>query len=356
MEIEIITSSGKKIAKNAWTLSRHEDGATIESISKIDAPVNDFPSVVLHINSTIIEREVFSSMRDHVIWARTSRVDEIRNFEVDKIFSIHSETHEYLRKTMRGMDRQDEYRMLLPLVALTNYTIRISYRSLVKVKDYFGSLSGNTGHISAELFRKAEMELTTVLSKLDFGEVKYKEINIFPGILNTGTGMIGDVFTFTMAVPFALRAQIVRARLLSVTDNMINSLITELPYATQGTIMTVQVSGTRETWKTLLSKRSCWLAQADLWASIVRKVSDAYGFHEDILPCSDGTCPYASDAELRLTDKDPGAPCPVFCIDEESQIVKSEAIKFVPQMREQVLYENRSRFWEEKIKIIEEVS
>lgn len=345
MDILILQKTDKSLSKVAWDLSRHVDGTSVEEINRIDAPVNDIPSVVLNIRSTLIEREVFSSMRDHVMWARTSRVDDIMKFEIDEIFSEHNEIYEMLRVQMAETDRQDEYRMFLPLVALTSYTIRISYRSLVKVKDYFGELSRSDEALNVKLFGEAERTLKLVLNEIDFNEVEYKKINIFPGILNRGTGMIGDVFTLTITVPFALRAQIVRARLLSVTDSLFHVLIPALRFATQGTMMEVQVSGTRSVWKTLLSKRSCWLAQADLWAQIVMEVSEAYEFNEEILPCSDGTCPYASDADLRLTDKDPGAPCPRYC---ELNDIKVN-IHQINKIRSQMHNEKRSEYWREML-------
>ena len=70
----------------AWVDSRHDDGTKLTDILKNDLPVNDIPSVVLSITSTIAEREVITSFTDHVMWARTSRVDDPLDFTVDEVF------------------------------------------------------------------------------------------------------------------------------------------------------------------------------------------------------------------------------------------------------------------------------
>ena len=69
---------------------------------------------------------------------------------------------------------------------------------------------------------------------------------------------------------------------------------------------------TIETAKSILKKRNCWIAQADLWATFVNQVRLALGQEGNALPCDDRPCPYEKDNRLRLQNKDPGAPCPRF--------------------------------------------
>ena len=105
MKIKLISSninSGKKnLSRIAWELSRSPDDATpLDTILSIDAPVNEIPSVVLSIECTILEREIFASFRDHVMWARTSRVDAPENFEIPDYFNNipdHVDAKNYLK-------------------------------------------------------------------------------------------------------------------------------------------------------------------------------------------------------------------------------------------------------------------
>jgi hypothetical protein len=74
----------------------------------------------------------------------------------------------------------------------------------------------------------------------------------------------------------------------------------------------MELAVTKEFWRTIMAKRSCWIAQdtlssaKDPWQVII----DQFGWTPELLPCADGRCPYALDAGLRLTPADPGAPCP----------------------------------------------
>ena len=85
MKIEIISddrldSSQKNLSRVAWELSRSPDDKTpLDTILSIDAPVNEVPSIVMSVECTILEREIFASFRDHVMWARTSRRHDTRH-------------------------------------------------------------------------------------------------------------------------------------------------------------------------------------------------------------------------------------------------------------------------------------
>ena len=126
MKIEIISddrvSSGKNLSRVAWELSRSPDDTTpLDTILSIDAPVNEIPSIVMSIECTILEREIFASFRDHVMWARTSRVDAPSEFDVPEYFK-YSEVmddvvmlKERIKTDMDAGIIQDEYRMHMPV-------------------------------------------------------------------------------------------------------------------------------------------------------------------------------------------------------------------------------------------------
>jgi hypothetical protein len=110
-----------------------------------------------------------------------------------------------------------------------------------------------------------------------------------------------------LQMPVAARAQLARHREIMIADDLLN-LIKE-PGGEQysiGTPMHVQATALNSTWRHVLGNRTCWMAQADLWAPLAK----LYGKDASGLPCADGTCPYAEDAKQRLAGNDPGAPCP----------------------------------------------
>ena len=146
MKVDIISQDtdyeGAKtthLARHCWELSRSPDDTTpLETILSIDAPVNEIPSFVLGIECTILEREIFASFRDHVMWARTSRVDAPSEFKAPDIFENKYKNHltEIRNKIFSAISDgliQDEYRMLIPLCSLTSFSTRLSWRGLIKL-------------------------------------------------------------------------------------------------------------------------------------------------------------------------------------------------------------------------------
>ena len=97
-----IGKSYKHLAREAWELSRSKDDETpLKRILSIDAPVNEIPSLVLNIECTILEREIFASYRDHVMWARTSRVDNPLEFRTDPWFYTYMDELDSLKKEIK---------------------------------------------------------------------------------------------------------------------------------------------------------------------------------------------------------------------------------------------------------------
>ena len=152
MKIEIISddrvSSGKNLSRVAWELSRSPDDTTpLDTILSIDAPVNEIPSVVMSVQCTILEREIFASFRDHVMWARTSRVDAPSEFVVPEYFQLSEDNETILllkQKIKADMDAgiiQDEYRLHMPISAITSFTTRLSWRGLVKIYKLYEHLA-----------------------------------------------------------------------------------------------------------------------------------------------------------------------------------------------------------------------
>ena len=152
MKIEIISddrvSSGKNLSRVAWELSRSPDDTTpLDTILSIDAPVNEIPSVVMSVQCTILEREIFASFRDHVMWARTSRVDAPSEFVVPEYFQLSEDNDKIIllkEKIKADMDAgiiQDEYRLHMPISAMTSFTTRLSWRGLVKIYKLYQQLA-----------------------------------------------------------------------------------------------------------------------------------------------------------------------------------------------------------------------
>lgn len=347
MKIKLIRNMTKDIAAEVWRASRSQDVPT-DGVHLIDAPVNDFPAVTLGIECTIAEREVFVTFRDHVMWARTSRVDNPLEYVVDEHFD--PEEFEYFRKAMLVLkeqgDSQDEYRLDLPLIAMTSFTCQISARTLIKIWHTFNDLCDDAmdDRLYA-MYGKAATELMKIIEHIGYKDAtrSIRPVEAFPDIENGAGGRVGDMLTvYIPDAPIALRAQVIRHRSLFVKD-MMRDILNKAHKFSIGQRVPIQISADIDTWRGIISKRQCWLAQHDLWKPVVDQVAMTMG-NMHMLPCSAKTglaiCPYNEDAELRYTSADPNPPCPMhaYLTDADFTDHKEDALEMVER-------DNRPAFW-----------
>ena len=347
MKIKIIRNMTRGIAEEVWRASRSKD-SPVDEIYKIDAPVNEFPLVTLSIDCTLLEREVFTSFRDHVIWARTSRVDNPIMFIVDRHFhSIeYDQYRERMKEAIENGVSQDEYRMLLPVVSLTSFTCQMSTRSLAKLWHAFDGLAEDCENDKvASLFSSARDEITDVLEQIGLEDMTrhMKPIDPFPQIDVRDSGSVGDTVVVTVLGSFALRAQVARHRNLQLKDSM-KEFCENADLALIDDTVEMQVSASVDFWNDIISKRNCWLAQHDLWLPLIRAAEAQIG-KIAILPCSmkNGThakCPYEKDARLRYTMNDPNPPCPM-----HAYLNDIEFDDYAQEARDMVARDNRPQFW-----------
>ena len=326
MKIEIISDdryvcktssmgkSYKHLAREAWELSRSKDDETpLKRILSIDAPVNEIPSLVLNIECTILEREIFASYRDHVMWARTSRVDNPLEFRIDPWFYVYIDKINSLKSEIKNQAEngiiQDEYRMLIPLCAKTSFTTRVSWRGLIKIYKHFEYLA------TVDDYFKYTVLSMQIAFEIDEFKNDYSYVDPIPMLQESEqeSGKLGPIITVFQEMTIALRAQVVRHRNFTIKDNLFG-IISEKDFwiKTLGDKIKISISAEIEFWKTVINKRQCWIAQYGIWKDIIVEAQKYININEDNLPCAGGSsCPYTRDAELRHTDKDPGAPCPI---------------------------------------------
>ena len=355
MKITIISSNtnvGKKnLSRIAWELSRTPDDTTpLDTILSIDAPVNEIPSVVLSIECTILEREIFASFRDHVMWARTSRVDAPENFEIPKYFNNipdHVDAKNFLKdkikKDISNNIIQDEYRMHMPVCSLTSFTTRLSWRGLIKIYKLYEYLSQIDVYF---IIGKNELNNKFQLEKY---AKNYSFVNPIPEVRTNEmqTGRIGPIINVFLNMTIALRAQVVRHRNFTIKDNLMSIIKKRNWFTTLGHKININIAAETEFWKTVINKRQCWIAQYGIWKEIIVAAQKYIDISEKDLPCNKGFCPYTRDAELRHTDNDPGAPCPIHSNLASMPIDK----KYMPMVNIEASY--RPNFWKKHINNVE---
>lgn len=330
-------SGQEHLSKVAWIASRSkENNESLDEILKVDAPVNEISNVTLHVRCTILEREIFTTARDHVLWARTSRVDDPADAELDSSLKEHlsPEKFRYIERAFyknraymrdckeRGV-RQDTYRIRLPLSSYTEFTTTISLRSLVKLMITIGELITEHPHLSplTSLYSSLLSALSQVCRSEDTARAllaTYKSPHlVHESPVPTTSARVGDIVVVHTSVPLMLRAQVIRHRTLHVVDTL-GELLAD-PHVWESTIATTMrmtVSAPASIWKAICGKRLCWIAQYDLWAPLITEASK-FVTDEQSLPCANGICPYSKDDDLRYTDADPNPPCPRRAVLEE---------------------------------------
>lgn len=307
----------------AWLYSRPEVSKNIEfsDIVSLDLPTNEFARFTLQIESSIIEREIFASLRDHVMWARTSRVEDVLKFEMDEpgMEMRQKAIRAFMKVEKKRGVRQDEYRLSLPLLARTHYSISISFRSLVKVAKFFDYLATVCASGLEQRFEKFAEQLWNVVysvgvTKADVISYKSFEIlnskNIFSPFPNSSKK--NGIITVQANLPMYLRSQLVRHRGIGIQDNLF-SLIgdPDIFTADLNYELTVVSYGTEQEFKEVISRRSCWMSHYKIWGRYLNLVSKQFEDIKHVLPCSDGVCPFEADAMLRYEGKDPNPPCPI---------------------------------------------
>lgn len=324
MGIRVLQPGTVQSAVLGWCGSRNLDETpTGGAVARVDASVNELPSALFYFEDMmILERELVVTPRNHVIWARTSRVDDPLKFKA--AFGFICQQHETIiddmRKARDAGHPQDQWRMMLPLCSLTSWTARLSLRDAVRLVNYFGDVARfiePTNYALSERLFQTSRKLQELL-RYAFGITqetesfimrKYKRMNIPTSSMFAPSRIrFGDYTAINMNMPIALRAQLYRHREIIVSDNFVEML--GQPFAEQCDLraqVTVQAVALNTVWRDILGKRTCWMAQSELWAPLVKRL----GYEgNDGLPCADGVCPFAEDAKLRLVGRDPGAPCP----------------------------------------------
>ena len=356
MKIEIISddrvSSGKNLSRVAWELSRSPDDTTpLDTILSIDAPVNEIPSIVMSVQCTILEREIFASFRDHVMWARTSRVDAPSEFVVPEYFQLSEDNATIMllkQKIKADMDAgiiQDEYRLHMPICAMTSFTTRLSWRGLIKIYKLYEYLATINEYF---VVGKAELNNKFQLHKY---AGNYSFVNPIPMLQENEmvNGNIGPVVTVFQEMTIGLRAQVVRHRNYTIKDNLMEIIKSKDCWTrTLGDKIKISISAEIEFWKTVVNKRQCWIAQYGIWKDIIIVAQEYISISEQDLPCNKGFCPYTRDAELRHTDEDPGAPCPIHSDLTSTPIAQ----KYMDMVRIEASY--RPAFWQKHIDKLED--
>lgn len=328
VKLNFLDVNSVHISERAWKYSRNNDTSLLNKILSVDLPVNEIPSAILEIESTIIEREIIASMRDHSMWARSSRVDDPLQFNTVHAHYISSEQYDFIQdsreeilKRKKEKQRQDEYRMPLPVIASTSYTVNLNLRSMIALYRFFINLreEGGNRNFPKEIWRSAAKKFAIVIDQMTYynfcENLKFKRINILPKNKELTNGKIGGFITFSGEISFSLRTHLIRHRLLLISDGLLDMIQEKnfYGYNLESKIL-VNITSTEDFWSKITSTRSCWISHYKIWRKIIESVSKYFSANTEHgrLPCHECNCPFSIDNQARIEGKDPNPPCPIY--------------------------------------------
>lgn len=337
----------------AWRTSRPNDAEPdFYQVLKMDVPVNEFAFFQFELTAPIAIRELICAMRNHVVWARSSRVDDLNEWPLwnsigragisdcavlfDKMQSEMKEKH------------QDDFRRHLPLAYMTTFSFGMSFRDLIK---FLTALSDE----NKEIFRSVKSALILAVQNKNFvlskkiGEAVeerwYKPHDLFPEFQPSHDALVGSFASISLKTNLQLRSQLIRHRALQFRDGF-GQFFNGMLASPMSSSIDMQVLVPIDFAKDLICKRQCWIAQESLWRQMLDKLSALVGETTvPVLPCDDGICRFKRDNDLRKQKKDPSPPCPIAARLENEKMELQEkefAIKY-SEMR------SHRQFWLENI-------
>lgn len=321
----------------AWKISRPNaeiNENTLTEVTKMDLPVNEMVHFTLQCKVPVILREIITTLREHIVWARTSRVDNLlESWDIynralessDDSYIIEYKAYQVETNAKDGVP-QDIYRKYLPLAYMTEFTLKISMRTLGKLLRHLKWISSQyksleklsydfTMEVSKALsnyvWKNSEFELYNNYLMNSVDNAKHINYNEFVPFEEENVISNENFMTINVKdIPIGLRAQLVRSRSLLIADNLLDSF-EEQGWKSDNTItVDMTISSMKQFFLQMMSNRECWLAQRDLWSPILDLIHQYLG-DQVILPCSHGKCPVFKDCIERLVGKDPGVVCPM---------------------------------------------
>lgn len=304
----------------AWAVSRPEDKSfSLESVLAMDVPVNEFMLFHFTAKLPILMREIICSQRNHIVWARSSRVDDLENWEVWAGSTLEEkEQYSDLKSKMKSemaSSHQDDFRRHLPLGYMTTIGFCMTMRDLVKF--LIALREENQLPFAMEFYIAVIQSIETKSPFLgerirSLIEAKaYKPFQIAPVFRRSESKQVGDFIIVTKEISLSLRSQMIRHRALQVTDTLRDFFVVGNLGQSMESKITAQICMPFDFAEELIRKRSCWIAQTDLWEPIVGELQTVIGRENVLLPCYAGTCRFKRDNDLRKAGKDPSPPCPV---------------------------------------------
>lgn len=309
------------LREKAWRISRSLDKneeVDMRHLKKADFALNDCATFYLHFGSSVIFRELLMSVSPLSVWSRSSRVDPIAETALSAEYET-SENLTYFEGTVREAANggaQDVARLQLPLSMSSEYVVGTGFRTWISFLKALEFKCPKMFEIYGTMIMKAlnitdlgDYNYGNMINSVSFSDKDYK----VPAGTKNCYGFTGMKFktTFTHASHFArhmhnkFRSTVWDLAAKFDEHNFMNLLepvevITMMP---------------TDSYEAMLSHRSDWLADYNVWAGFVEAGTadmTVQEYYEMLAPVGN----YLADNMARIALTDPNildariAECP----------------------------------------------
>jgi hypothetical protein len=255
-------------------------------------------------------------------------------------------------------ESQDHFRSSLPLAYMTEFTWKVSLRSLLKFLKHLSVLSSTHSKLTS-LYDNVFNALHSALSEASVvnyydNTISYENIitsraihaqkhinyNHFTNFDKEDVVVNADTIMLNVnEITFGLRAQLVRSRSLMINDDLVYAFDnSEDGWASDNELkIKSSITSSKLFFTELVKKRNCMLAQRDLWTPILDLLNKILPPSSSMLPCSNtGHCPVHKDCMERVLGNDPGVPCPMHYFLHKDEVDK---VKTFTTLEKHKIYE-----------------
>lgn len=346
-EVRVLSSYDSRV--DAWKISRPylTEEPKLEDLLHMDLMVNAMCGYVFYVRSSILMRDLLFTLRPAPAWARSNRTIEFTEDTLQcssEYKGIRDKEFKYnfmdILSDLKAGIPQDYAKKKLPMAFSTEYTIALDDRTLVAflrmLRDHCPDLYAVYGKLFLEAIGKDDTYVTDRACKDIFKSYAVSEYELEH---RNETAEAFEMFIGCYEVSGNLMAQLIRTSnnryhnsLYNVIDgNNLNGLAT---LQCDDTVV-VSVYADKESFRKVLSTRSCWFGQWDMedkssWSSIIGPYVKDMEPREflALLPCKGNCkrCKIYEDMKLRLHAQEVNPPCAI--LTQKPSIVEARGRKY----------------------------
>lgn len=232
--VNLVSTYDERVS--AWNESRKNlvPVTSVEMVDNVDLTLNEFKMYTFQVVSSVLLRELFTSIRPIHVWASTSRntpFDSVGIMEEYMDGPYHAKSLSLLQSVRSSTDHQDLARMSLPISHGTSYSIMINHRTLISFLKSIHKINYELFKVYGVLFLNALMIDEKKLLSYKYGTLEDSVmIDKDEKVMEDSTTKVGSMMIVKTHLKFSLLAQLVRHTQIKVKTNIWN-LVANKHYA-----------------------------------------------------------------------------------------------------------------------------